>query len=52
MLECHKWEAKVMAIQEVKDLTKLPLEELIWSLVTYKINLNNHKKKLKKIRKV
>ena len=30
-----KWEAKVMAIQEAKDLTKLPLEELIGSLMTY-----------------
>ena len=51
MLECHKWEAKVMAIQEVKDLTKLPLEELIWSLVTYEINLNKHKKKVKENKK-
>ena len=39
-----KWEAKVMAIQEAKDLTKVPLEELIGSLMTYEINLNNHKK--------
>ena len=33
-----------MAIQEIKDLTKLPFEELIGSLKTHKINLNNHKK--------
>ena len=39
-----KWEAKVMAIQEAKDLTKLPLEELIGSLMTHEINLNNHQR--------
>ena len=33
-----KWDAKVTTIQEVKDLTKLPLEELIGSLMTYEIN--------------
>ncbi|KAL6327716.1 hypothetical protein AAG906_022975 [Vitis piasezkii] len=46
-----KWETKVTAIQEAKDLTKLSLEELIGSLMTYKINLNNHQE-LKKIKKV
>ena len=30
-----KWEIKVTAIQEAKDLTKLPLEELIGSLMTH-----------------
>ena len=30
---------KVIAIQEAKDLTKLPLEELIGSSMTYEINL-------------
>ncbi|WJZ82824.1 hypothetical protein VitviT2T_002549 [Vitis vinifera] len=34
-----KWHTKVAAIQESKDLTKLPLEELIGSLMTYEINL-------------
>ena len=34
-----KWHTKVTAIQEAKDLTKLPMEELIWSLMTYEINL-------------
>ena len=34
-----KWHTKVTAIQEAKDLTKLPLEELIRSLMTYEINL-------------
>ena len=37
-----KWELKVTTIQEVKDLTKLPLEEFIGSLMTHEINLNNH----------
>nr|CAN81433.1 hypothetical protein VITISV_010698 [Vitis vinifera] len=34
-----KWHTKVTAIQEAKDLTKLPIEELIGSLMTYEINL-------------
>ncbi|KAL6340564.1 hypothetical protein AAG906_010472 [Vitis piasezkii] len=34
-----KWQTKVTAIQEAKDVTKLPLEELIRSLMTYEINL-------------
>ena len=34
-----KWHTKVTAIQEAKDLTKLPLEKLIGSLMTYEINL-------------
>ena len=34
-----KWHTKVTAIQEAKDLTKLPMEELIRSLITYEINL-------------
>ena len=32
------------AIQEVKDLTKLSLEELIGSLMTYKIELYNRQR--------
>ena len=39
-----KWETKVTPIQEAKDLTKLSLEELIGSLMTYEINLNNHQR--------
>ncbi|WKA08990.1 hypothetical protein VitviT2T_026669 [Vitis vinifera] len=34
-----KWHTKVTVIQEAKDLTKLPTEELIVSLMTYEINL-------------
>ena len=34
-----KWHTKVTAIQEAKDFTKLPMEELIGSLITYEINL-------------
>ena len=30
-----KWHTKVTTIQEAKDLTKLPMEELIGSLMTY-----------------
>ena len=40
----RKWETKVMAIQEAKDLTKLSLEELIGSLMTYEIELYNHQR--------
>ncbi|WJZ87668.1 hypothetical protein VitviT2T_007035 [Vitis vinifera] len=39
-----KWETKVMAIQEAKDLTKLSLEELIGSLMTYDIELYNRQR--------
>ena len=34
-----KWDANVTVIQEAKDLTKLLLEKLIGSLMTYEINL-------------
>ncbi|KAA0046182.1 zf-CCHC domain-containing protein/UBN2 domain-containing protein [Cucumis melo var. makuwa] len=36
------WDAKVTAIQEAKDLTKLPLEELIGSLMTHEIIMEEH----------
>ncbi|WKA07912.1 hypothetical protein VitviT2T_025683 [Vitis vinifera] len=39
-----KWETKVTTIQEANDLTKLSLEELIGSLMTYKIELYNHQR--------
>ena len=39
-----KWETKVTAIQEAKDLTKLSLEELIGSLMTYETKLYNHQR--------
>ena len=34
-----KWHTKVTTIEEAKDLTKLPMEELIGSLMAYEINL-------------
>ncbi|KAL6326346.1 hypothetical protein AAG906_007851 [Vitis piasezkii] len=34
-----KWNAKVISIQEAKDMTKIPLEDLIGSLMTHEINL-------------
>ena len=37
-----KWEAKVTIIQEAKDLTKLPLENLIRSLMTHEITMKSH----------
>ena len=36
------WEAKVTAIQEAKDLLKLPLKELIGSLMTREIMMRDH----------
>lgn len=38
-----KWEAKVTIIQEAKDLTKLPLENLIRSLMTHEITMKSHR---------
>ena len=35
-------EAKVTAIQEAKDLTKLPLDELVGSLMTHEITMKGH----------
>ncbi|KAL5581747.1 hypothetical protein UlMin_014189 [Ulmus minor] len=37
-----QWEAKVTAIQEAKDLSKLPLDELISSLMTHEITMNQN----------
>lgn len=34
-------EAKVTAIQEAKDLTRLPLEELLGSLMTHELTMKN-----------
>ena len=42
-----KWHTKVIAIQEAKTLTKLPMEELLGSLMTYKINLTKNYKNMK-----
>ena len=36
------WKAKVTAIQEAKDLNKLPLEELLGSLMTYELTQKQH----------
>nr|GEV39547.1 DUF4219 domain-containing protein/UBN2 domain-containing protein [Tanacetum cinerariifolium] len=36
-----KWRAKVMAIEEAKDLDTLPLDELISNLKVYEMALNN-----------
>ncbi|RVW29640.1 hypothetical protein CK203_100950 [Vitis vinifera] len=42
-----KWHTKVTAIQEAKDLTKLPMEELLGSLMTYEISLTKQLQKVK-----
>ena len=37
-----RWDPKVTAIQEIKNLNDFPLEELIGSLMTYKMTLLEH----------
>ena len=39
-----KWEIKLTVIQEAKDLTKLPLEKLIGSLMAYEITMKSRQK--------
>ena len=34
-----EWKTKVTVIQEAKDFTKLSMEELIGSLMTYELNM-------------
>ena len=46
-----KWEAKTEDIQEAKNFKKLPLEELIRSLMTYKITMKSHQEVEDKIEK-
>ncbi|KAL5538418.1 hypothetical protein UlMin_045573 [Ulmus minor] len=46
-----QWEAKVTAIQEAKDLSKLPLDELIGSLMTHEITMNQNLEDVVKIEK-
>ncbi|KAL5571206.1 hypothetical protein UlMin_020803 [Ulmus minor] len=46
-----QWEAKVTAIQEAKDLSKLPLNELIGSLMTHEITMNQNLEDLVKTEK-
>ena len=36
------WDSKVTAIQEARDLSTLKVEELVGSLMTYEIGLNQH----------
>ena len=38
----RSWEAKIIAIQEVKDLNILPLEELLRSLMTHELTMKQH----------
>ena len=42
------WELKVTAISEVKDLNNFVLEELIGSLMTHELNMNQGKEEVKK----
>lgn len=37
-----KWKDKMTIIQEDKNLTKLPLQELIRLLMTHEINMSNY----------
>ena len=40
-----KWNSKTEAIEEARNLKDLPLEELISSLMTYEMRLQNKKRK-------
>ena len=40
-----KWNSKTKAIEEARNLKDLPLEELIGSLMTYEMRLQNKKRK-------
>jgi len=40
----HIWEAKVTAIQEAKDMTKISLDELIGNLQTYELRRSSQLK--------
>ena len=41
----NEWEAKVTAIQEAKDLTKLGIEKLLGSLITHELSMMDGSKK-------
>nr|GEW05525.1 UBN2 domain-containing protein [Tanacetum cinerariifolium] len=43
----HKWRAKVMAIEELKDLTSLSLDELIGNLNVYELVIKKDSKIIK-----
>ena len=45
------WDPKVTAIQEAKDVDKLPLEQLVGSLMTYELNLKQKSMDLDKKKK-
>ena len=47
----RSWEAKITAIQEMKDLTCLKLEELLGSLMTHELTLNQQEEEEVKRRK-
>ena len=40
------WEAKVTVIREAKDLTKLPFKEIIGSLITHEITMDEWEREL------
>ena len=44
----RSWEAKVTAIQEAKDLNTLPLEELLGSLMTHELMMQQKSKEERK----
>nr|GEW08247.1 reverse transcriptase domain-containing protein [Tanacetum cinerariifolium] len=48
----RKWCAKVIAIQESKDLTSLSLDELIWNLKVYEVIIKKDSKLVKEMTKM
>ncbi|GAV88155.1 UBN2 domain-containing protein, partial [Cephalotus follicularis] len=53
ILRClpKSWTPKVTAIEEAKDLTTLPLEQLLGSLMTHEAIMKNHESEVTKVRK-
>jgi len=45
------WDAKVTAIKEAKDLTKMSLDELLGSLMTHEIMLKRRSRRRSKAQK-
>ena len=47
-----KWDPKVTAIQEAKDLSTLPLDELMGSLIIHELTMQHRNEDEKKKRKI
>ena len=46
ILSKNKWNVKVIAITEAKDISIMTLDELMGNLIIYEININDLKEKM------